>query len=318
MERQIGKTTPASRYDGRRAVSRNPRHPTGTRLNPTAACLRTCSQLLHLGVAQSPLTSPDVWNELHRAYDETLVPLFSIAAKRGIELVAPSSDDEVLDVACGPGTLTLEVAPLVRRVVAVDFAVSMIELLNGKCCRAGVENVETQVGDGTALPFADGRFDAAFSCFGLFLFADRAAGLSELRRVVKPGSKVMISSWAPAEGPIEATYRIVREVLPDLPFGEGHAPLGTKGEIVDEMGGAGFVDVQVERIPIRFAFPSAEAFWRANGLASAPLVATRRRVAPAEWPTIEQRILETLRSSFPARVDFERFAWVAVGKKPQA
>jgi SAM-dependent methyltransferase len=285
---------------------------------PNAVDLRAICLLLHLGVPQTPLTSPDVWNELHRAYDRTIVPIFSIAAKRGIELVAPRSEDEVLDVACGPGTLTLQVAPLVRRVVALDFAVSMIDLLEERCARAGIKNIEAVVGDGTALPFADRHFDAAFSCFALFLFADRAAGLSELWRVVKPGSKVMISSWAPAEGPIEAMYRIVREVLPDLPFGPGHAPLGTEREILDEMGGAGFVEVRAERIPIRFAFPSAEAFWTENSQASAPLVATRRRIAPAKWPAIEQRILDSLRSSFPARVDFDRFAWVAVGRRPQA
>ncbi len=267
---------------------------------------------------QSPLTSPELWNELHQAYEETLVPLFSIAAKRGLELVCPDRDAEVLDLACGPGTLTLMLATQVRRVVAVDFADSMIELLEEKCRKLCLDNVAAQVADGTALPFTNARFDAAFSCFGLFLFADRAAGFSELLRVVKPGKKVMVSSWAPAEGPVEATYRIVREILADLPFQQGRAPLGTDREIIEEMTLAGFEDLYVESVRVPFAFDSAEHFWQKNSRASAPLVALRRRVADADWPAIEARIQDTLRKAFPGRVDFERDAWVAVGNRPKA
>jgi SAM-dependent methyltransferase len=278
--------------------------------------LRFSPCLLLLGMAQSPLTSPDVWNELYQDYDRTIVPLFSIAARRGVELVAPDQSFRVLDVACGPGTLTLAVAPRVRQVVAVDFATSMIELLQNKCRQAGIRNVDARVADGTELPFADSEFDATFSCFGLFLFADRAKGLSELFRVGKTKSRTMISSWAPVEGPIEAMYRIVREVLPDLPFQKGSAPLGTREEIEQELAAAGFIDLQIEPVRIPFSFESAQDFWAENSRASAPLVATRRRVPPSEWPAIETRILETIHQAFPGRMDFDRFAWVAVGTKP--
>lgn len=274
--------------------------------------------LLELVVQQSPLTSPELWNELHLAYDENVVPLFSVVAKRALELVDPNRDAEVIDVACGPGTLTLQLATQVRRVVAVDFAPSMIELLEDKCRVARIGNIAAQVADGMALPFGQGRFDAAFSCFGLFLFADRAAGFSELWRVVKPGAKVMVSSWSPAEGPIEAMYRIVREVLPDLPFQKGRAPLGTKGELVEEMTQARFESIYVESIPVPFVFDSAEHFWRESSRASAPLVATRRHVTDTDWPAVESRIKDTLREAFPGRVDFVRNAWIALGTRPKA
>jgi SAM-dependent methyltransferase len=283
---------------------------------PPSRDLQSSGILLDLGVTQSPLTSPDVWNELHQDYEKTLVRLFSVAAKRGIELVAPQKDAVVLDVACGPGTLALMVAPLVNKVVAVDFAASMLALLEQKRNCAGLANIETLVADGTALPFADARFDAAFSCFGLFLFADRAAGFRELLRVIKPGAKAMISSWAPAEGPIEDTFRIVREILPDLPFGKGLAPLGTREDIIAEMAAAGFVDIRVEPIVVHFAFDSVQTYWSENSLASAPIVATRRRVDPTQWPAVEAQILESLRRSFPGRVKFDRNAWVAVGNRP--
>lgn len=266
-------------------------------------------------MSSSPLTSPDVWNELHQSYEQTLVPRFSLVARRGLEMLALNPEAEVLDVACGPGTVTLLMAPLVRRVFAVDFAVSMLEVLEQKRRSLGFTNIEAQTADGTALPFPAERFDAAVSGFGLFMFADREAGFRELFRVVKPGGKIMISSWAPADGPVEAMYRIVREILPNLPFQKGQAPLGTPSEIVQEMSAAGFGAISVEGVQVSYDAESAEAFWAENSRASAPLVATRRRVSDAEWPAVEARILDALRATLPGRVEFSRTAWVAVGSK---
>ena len=127
---------------------------------------------------------------------------------------------------------------------------------------------------------------------------NRAKGLAEMFRVARPQAKVMISSWAPAEGPIEAMYRIVRETLPDLPFQHGRAPLGTKDEIARELTEAGFTHLHVESVPVRFSYDSAYDYWRKNSRASAPLVATRRRVQQKDWPAVETRILDTL-ASFP-------------------
>jgi hypothetical protein len=73
-------------------------------------------------MAESPLTSPALWNALHEHYERTIVPLFSKVARHGNELLAPDARARFIDVACGPDTLTLNVAPRVHQVVAVDFA----------------------------------------------------------------------------------------------------------------------------------------------------------------------------------------------------
>lgn len=286
----------------------------GSRFEPPFICIGS-----DLWYAQrmtgSPLAQPELWNEIHAAYEKTLVPLFSIAAQRGLELVGPSRDAEILDVACGPGTLTLLAAPKVRKVCAVDFASSMIDLLEKRRTRAALTNIEAQVADGTKLPYENDRFDAAFSCFGVFLFADRAAGFTELRRVLKPGAKLMISSWVPGEGPIREMNRIIREVIPEMPFRDGQSPLGTPEEIVAEMGSAGFQDLIVESVPVNYAYPSAEVFWKDYSQAAAPIMALRRTVSVSQWPEIESRIVGELRSAFPTRLSFDRHALVAVGGK---
>jgi ubiquinone/menaquinone biosynthesis C-methylase UbiE len=266
-------------------------------------------------MTQSPLTNPDVWNDLHQHYETSLVPRFSLAARRGLDLVAPHADAEVLDIGAGPGTLTLLVAPRVRHVIAIDFAANMLKLLDRERDLRGLNNIETRLADGAALPFERAQFDAVFSCFALFLFADRALGFREMHRVLRPSGKAMISSWAPSDGPVEVMYRIVREVLPALPFQKGHAPLGTPSEIVDEMSAAGFQDIAVEGVAVPFDATTADAFWAENSKASAPLVAARKHVGEQDWPAIEQRIVSALRGALPGPVHFHRTAWVAVGQK---
>jgi hypothetical protein len=111
-------------------------------------------------------------------------------------------------------------------------------------------------------------------------------------------------------------HHIVREVLPELPMQKGQAPLGAKGEIIEEMSRAGFVDLQVESVRVPFAYRSASAFWQTYALAAAPIVATRQRVGPTQWPLVEERILSMLETNYPGPIEFDRFAWVAVGRKP--
>src|SRR5512142_1375840 len=111
-------------------------------------------------------------------------------------------------------------------------------------------------------------------------------------------------------------YRIVREILPDLPFQNGRAPLGTRRDIEAEMGVAGFDGLQLEPVSVQFAFASVTEFWAGNSRASGPRVALRQRASAAEWAAVEARILATLAQLFPHRVQYERDAWVAVGQKP--
>lgn len=265
---------------------------------------------------ESPLATPTLWNQIHLDYEKSLVPLFAPVAQRALQLCNPEPGDRVLDVACGPGTLAIQAAHVVKTVVAVDFAQSMVDLLRQRCEQEGVSNIQSQVADGMALPFGAADFDAAFSCFGLFMFPDRHQGLLELFRVLRPGGKLVVTSWAPVQGPIEAMYRIVREVLPGVPFQAGQAPLGTPQAIEQEVTAAGFSVLDVEPATVRFRYPSVAAFWAENSRASGPLVAMKLRLSVPDWARIEAQILELLRHEFAREVDFERRAWVTLGRKP--
>lgn len=121
-----------------------------------------------------------------------------------------------LDVACGSGKLTSELARIAGasgRVVGLDFSPEMLEV-----ARANRPDLEFMEGDALNLPFDDGSFDASTIAFGLRNLADPVRGLREMSRVVKPGGRAVVLEFVrPPGGPIGASYRLyLRTLLPVL------------------------------------------------------------------------------------------------------
>lgn len=248
----------------------------------------------------SPLSAPDVWNAVAPGYTGELVPLFSRYAEDALQLADLAPDARVLDVAAGPGTLALLAAPRVAHVTAVDFAETMVATLERRAIEAGVTNVEALQADGQALPFADERFDGVFSMFGLIFFPDRATGFREAHRVLKPGGRAVVSSWTPLDGIplLRACFGALGNLLPQLPFGDGKAPLGDPDEVRAEMAAAGFRAVEVHTVTHRAEAASVAAFWESNVRSSAPLVLIRSRFDAAAWAEIGAGVVARLEEEF--------------------
>jgi demethylmenaquinone methyltransferase/2-methoxy-6-polyprenyl-1,4-benzoquinol methylase len=103
----------------------------------------------------------------------------------------------VLDLAAGTGTSSQPFVDAGATVVACDFSLGMLEV--GKRARPWLAFA---AGDATRLPFADRAFDAVTISFGLRNIVDPDAGLREMRRVTKPGGRLVVCefsspSWAP-------------------------------------------------------------------------------------------------------------------------
>jgi ubiquinone/menaquinone biosynthesis C-methylase UbiE/uncharacterized protein YbaR (Trm112 family) len=100
-----------------------------------------------------------------------------------------TSEGRVLDVACGPGTFGRRIASPSREVFGIDVSPGMLRQGAAYAAKEGiVPYVHFARARVEALPFEDGFFDAALCCGSLHLFADTAAALREIARVVKPGS----------------------------------------------------------------------------------------------------------------------------------
>jgi demethylmenaquinone methyltransferase/2-methoxy-6-polyprenyl-1,4-benzoquinol methylase len=119
-----------------------------------------------------------------------------------IDAVAPVAGELVLDLAAGTGTSSQPFLDRGATVVPCDFSVGMLRV--GKEAKPHLPFV---AGDGTRLPFADDVFDAVTISFGLRNIVDPDAGLRELRRVTKPGGRIVVCEFSsPTWSPFRTLY----------------------------------------------------------------------------------------------------------------
>jgi demethylmenaquinone methyltransferase/2-methoxy-6-polyprenyl-1,4-benzoquinol methylase len=125
----------------------------------------------------------------------------------------------VLDVATGTGDIALELARHTDSVVGLDFCQEMLSRGRTKTEKRGLRgSVDFIMGDALALPFGDNSFDCALNGFALRNVADINLFLAELRRVVKPGGRVVcLELVRPASGIIGTLYRFyLYRIVPAL------------------------------------------------------------------------------------------------------
>jgi len=168
----------------------------------------------------------------------------------------------VLETACGTGIVTER---LVARlggqgsVVATDLNQPMLAYAAAKL--RGIAHVEWKSADGTKLPFDDRSFDAVVCQFGLMFFPDKAAGVGEALRVLKPGGRFLLSVWGRLEdNPVQRiTHETVATFFPSNPPQFYTIPfvLHDPDAVHRLLDGAGFVDVRWEQLDRTGGSPSA-------------------------------------------------------------
>jgi SAM-dependent methyltransferase len=247
-------------------------------------------------MSTSPLALPEPWTLVADAYTAEMEPQFALYAGDALALAALPVGARVLDVATGPGTLAMLAAGAGHTVSAIDFSPSMIDNFRARLAVPGAPAIDVRVGDGQALPFDDAAFDGAFSMFGLMFFPDRAAGFRELRRVLRPGGRAVVSSWAPFLGVFATLFETIRALLPDVPFAGGKPPLGTADEMSAEMAAAGFGGVTVHTVAHTLRAPSLAQFWASVQRTNVQLVLLQRRLGGERWAEVGAGIYDRLRA----------------------
>jgi ubiquinone/menaquinone biosynthesis C-methylase UbiE len=119
-----------------------------------------------------------------------------LARRRFLDLLAPAPGDTVLDAGAGIGTIALDVARRVGstgRVVALDPSAELLDRARTAAAAAGLGDVVvTEVGDARAIPHPNASFDSALCHWILLHVAPQATIVRELRRVTRPGGKVLL------------------------------------------------------------------------------------------------------------------------------
>jgi demethylmenaquinone methyltransferase/2-methoxy-6-polyprenyl-1,4-benzoquinol methylase len=170
-----------------------------------------------LGEASGTLEEPQVramFDRIARVYDplNTLMTagLHHRWRVRAADLAQLAPGARALDVACGTGDLSLELARRVGpggEVVACDFSERMLELARAKA--ADRPTVRVEWANALELPYGADEFAAATVGFGVRNFADLERGLSELVRVVRPGGRVVVLEMTtPTRRPLSTFFHV--------------------------------------------------------------------------------------------------------------
>ncbi|HVM19201.1 MAG TPA: methyltransferase domain-containing protein [Egibacteraceae bacterium] len=133
-----------------------------------------------------------------QAYQQYYGPaIFEPLSAQVIPLASIQPGDAVLDIACGTGILTRHAAVWAGptgRVVGVDVNPAMIEVARTHPSPV-TPSITYEAGDATALTFPDDAFDVVLCQQGLQFFDDRPAALEGIRRVARPGARVVLAVW---------------------------------------------------------------------------------------------------------------------------
>ncbi len=122
-------------------------------------------------------------------------------------------DDTSLDVACGPGLLACAFAHVVRQAAGIDLTPAMLDQARQAQLEQSLANVSWQQGDVNALPYPDAHFSIVSSRYVFHHLPEPLAVLKEMRRVCKPGGRVVVADMVPT--PERAAALNAEELLRD-------------------------------------------------------------------------------------------------------
>jgi ubiquinone/menaquinone biosynthesis C-methylase UbiE len=172
-----------------------------------------------------------------------------------------SGELDVLDVGCGPGTITADLAATVRHVTAVENTAEALDL--ARATLAGRENVTYVVTDAHALDLPDDTFDVVHAHQVLQHLADPVQALREMRRVCKPGGLVAVRdsdylgfTWFPEPPALDDWMRLYQQAA----TANGGEPQAGR-RLLSWARAAGFTDVTASSSTWCFATPEDRAYW---------------------------------------------------------
>jgi ubiquinone/menaquinone biosynthesis C-methylase UbiE len=174
--------------------------------------------------------------------------------------------DRVLDIAAGTGDQSILAARIVGPtglVLATDISAEMLHVAASLAQQEKLTNISTQVMDAGQLDLDDETFDAAICRNGLMLVPRLQQALSEIHRVLKPGSNFAALVWsAPERNPLHALplALIAKYTGAFSSNAPGPFSLADKRRFEQALQDAGFRDVAIQAIPLQLHFASVEAF----------------------------------------------------------
>ena len=226
---------------------------------------------------------PDAYDRFMGRYSVPLAPGFADFAS----IEAPQL---VLDVGCGPGALTSELARRVgaHAVTAVDPSPGFVEAAQERNPDVAVRQAEAE-----QLPFDDESFDAALAQLVVHFMAEPIAGLREMRRVTRSGGVVAACVWdhAGGSGPIARFWETAHELDPDV-RDESGLPGARQGDLERLFLEAGLGGVEERLLTVEVEHPTFEEWWEPFTLGIGPAGSYVAGLTPESHDRLRDRCRE--------------------------
>lgn len=268
-------------------------------------------------MTDAPIANTDQaahWQEAGQAWVAHAGPLERFLAAVTpplIDAAFPGAGGRVLDIGCGYGATTLEMASRVGaqgRCLGVDISAPMLSLAGERA--AGAPNVEFRQADAQAADLGRAAFDAAMSRFGVMFFESPDAAFANIRRAVKPGGRLAFVCWrSPLENaffsaPAMAAAPLLPPTPPPDPDAPGQFAFADAAKVEGVLGRSGWKDVAVEKLDAPVSFSTDDAMQLLLGVG--PLGAALR-----DDPALKPRVLEAVDGALAPYRDGDRLKVVA-------
>ncbi len=194
-----------------------------------------------------------------RMQEQTALPLFSEV----LDAARVHRGSTMLDAGCGAGLPAWLAAERGATVSGIDASTELVSI-----ARSRLPDADMRVGDLETLPYADAAFDAVVAINALFYAADPPAALREFVRVTRPGGRIVVTTWGPAEKcefavVLQAVGRLLPPPPPGVPAG-GPFALSEPGLIEAMLEQAGLqVDGRGEAF-CPFVYPDVDYYLQAQ------------------------------------------------------
>lgn len=184
-----------------------------------------------------------------------------------IRELGPQPGDTLLELAAGAGDTGFEAAAITGaagRLMSTDFSPAMLAVARRRGAELGVGNVDFRVLDAERIELGTGSVDGVLCRFGYMLMADPAAALSESRRVLRPGGRLVLAVWGPAQrNPLFAAIAAILAGRGHMQPGPGALnpfSMASPDRTRELLAAAGFRVVSMQEIAVRFPFRDIEQY----------------------------------------------------------
>ena len=248
------------------------------------------------------------------AYDRLVGRYSHELARAVIDAAGVRPGARALDVGCGPGALTSELAAVLGadRVAAVDPSPPFVE-----ACRQRVPGVSVEAASAEALPFDDAAFDHALCQLVVNFMTDAPAGVREMQRVTRPGGTVSAAVWDYA-GEMTLLRRFWDAVVALDPAAEERdegrrMAFCSAEELGDLWSTVGLAEVVVSAAVVSAGYDDFEDLWAPLELGVAPSGAYVAALAPERRAALKEEFRRRLGvGDAPFRLTAR--AWLATGQ----